>query len=613
MTRTPPLHEQEPSPLPKARKVPTGCLVVLAIPFGIFGFSRALAVIDSLSPFELIRLYWNLVGAIIGLGIPYALLKSTRREPTQEEIRRATAVRGYTPFGCFATIGGFLLVLGIGTMLSAVAQFMEGDSENSIGIGLFAAMLTLLGGWFVVGGGVEARRERPLRDALARNDPEPWRYAYQWTDGKARHRGHKSAPFLFLFAVTWNAIWWPVVLTILTTSDEPARFAFLLPAVFGVFLVLGALQSLRERRTFGETVFVMETFPGTVGGRLAGVVQTRITPAMAQGVVFTATLRCVRRTRRAGSDGQRELLEPLWATSATVPVGVVRGAQGETVALRIDFPVPSEVRPTTLRNAADCIVWFLLVAGETSDGPFAAELEVPIFDLRSEEERAAAAPTLPELDAEVRATAAVPDRGVRVPFDPAISDATAPPSLWRLLFPSPDARFTVEDQHGGLIRVTSESGDRARSRIGMVLTALGVVGLIAALRLPEGQTPDGIGLIPVGAIFAGVFLWLVYYRYTKIELELRSTDLTLRGRSVPHGEAIIPYDTLTAAEVHEGATRTTSRNDVVIRRTVEHNIALIRSDGRATWLGLRVTNRQQADWLAQTIGQRIARARSATR
>jgi hypothetical protein len=613
MTTPPSFPGQEPPTSPKVRKVPTGCLVVLAIPLGIFGIFRALAVIDSFSPFDIVRLYWNLVGAVIGLGIPYALFKVTRREPTEEDIQRATNVRGYTPYGCYATIGGFLLAMGIGATLSAVSNLIAGDTENALGFGTLGAMLTLVGAWFVVGGRVEVRREGPLRDALARNDPEPWRYAAQWAEGKARHTMHKSTFGLYLFALIWNAVAWPTALPILTGSDEPTRFiALILPGI-GVLLVLAAIKSLRAGLTFGETVFTMETFPGTVGGRLTGVVQTRITPAMAQGVFFTATLRCARRTLRTNRDGPSHDIEPLWETSAKVPARVVRNARGETVALRIDLPIPPDVRPTTLNDASDCIVWFLDVAGNTSGTPFAAEMEVPIFDLRTAEERAAATPKLQQLDAEVRAKAAAPDRGIRAAFDPAITDATATPSLSKLIFPSPDARFAIDDQHGGLIRVTSESGDKMRSRIGMVLTAVGVIGLISIMRLPEGQAPDGIGLIPVGALFAGVFLWLVYYRYTKVELELRSTDLTVRARTMRHGESIFPYDTLAGAEVHMGTIRTTTRNGVVTRRIVEHDVTLMGKSGNRTWLGLRVTDRQQADWLVATIKERIARARAAAR
>ena len=613
MTTPPPFPGQQPPTSPKVRKVPTGCLVAIAIPFGIFGFFRALAVIDSFSPFDIIRLYWNLVGAVVGLGVPFALYKVTRREPTEEEIRRATTVRGHTPYGCYATIGGFLLTMGIGATLSAVSRLIAGDTENALGFGTLAAMLTLPGAWLVVGGRIEARREGPLRDALARNDPEPWRYAAQWADGQARHQANKGALGVYIFALVWNAIWWPAALAIVSTGEDPARFIFLLPPGFGVLLVLRALRSMRERRTFGETVFTMETFPGTVGGRLTGVVQTRITPAMAHGVFFTATLRCARRTFRTSRNGPSHDIEPLWETSAKVPARVVRNARGETVALRIDMPIPPDVRPTTLNDASDCIVWFLHTAGDTSGTPFAAEMEVPIFDLRTAEERAAATPKLQQLDEEVRAKAAAPDRGIRAAFDPAITEATATPSLAKLIFPSPDARFAIDDQHGGLIRVTSETGDKMRSRIGMVLTAVGVIGLLSILRLPEGQAPDGIGLIPVVAMFAGVFLWLVYYRYTKVELELRSTDLTLRSRTAPNGEAIFPYDTLTGAEVREGGIRTTTRNGVVTRRVVEHDIALMRATGKATRLGLRVTDRQQADWLVATIKERIARARAAAR
>jgi hypothetical protein len=613
MTTSPSFPGLQTPKLPKLPRVPTGCLVLIAIPFGIFGIFRALAVIDSLSPFDIIRLYWNLFGAVVGLGVPYAFVKSRRRESMEEEPQRATSERGQAPSGCYVTIGGFLLALGIGVTLSSVSRLIAGNTETAFNLGVFAAMLALPGALLVVGVRVEARREGPLRAALARNDPEPWRYDAQWADGKARHRGHKEASVVYFMALVWNAIWWPAALVVLTTDDNPTRFFILLPAGMGVIGQLWAFRSLRERRTFGETVFTMETFPGTVGGRLSGVVQTHITPAMAQGVSFTATLRCVHRIFRLGGQSSYYESRLLWQTSTAVPLRVTSGAGGETVALRIDLQIPTDLQSTTLENPRNCIVWFLDIAGDTSGTPFAAEMEVPVYDLRSAEERATVAPKPQQLDAEVQATAAAPDRSIRAAFDPPITDATATPSLWQLIFPSLHARIAIDEQHGGLIRVTSESGDKTRSRIGMVLTAVSVIAFISILQLPEGQAPNGIGLIPLGAIFAGVFLWRGYYHYSKVELELRSTDLTLRSRTVPNGEAIFPYDTLTGAEVHEGAIRTRIRNDVVMRLVVEHDIALLRSTPQATWLGLRVTDRQQADWLVATIKERIARARAAAR
>jgi hypothetical protein len=592
-------------------QVSRGCLLALAVPLVLMGIGMLSSALGAIRTGDFVRAYWNGVGALLSLGVPVATLVARRRPVS-------APVTGHTPFGCYAIMGGAFLLLGAGMLLSSLRGFLLDDGNEALGYGIVAAALLGLGSWILIGGRVVSRRVAPLVDALRRNDPEPWRHVRDWTDGKARDAGNARVLEAVVLAVVANALAWPMAWAALSNpSDSPARFVFMALPLAGIWTALRALRAVRHRRLHGETIFNMDTFPGVVGESLAGTVLIRIDPGLTRQVVFTVTLTCRRRIeRRSRSPGDGVSTQQLWREQQQVAATAYRSELGTHLAFPIAFAIPLEAEPTTLVEPDDRVLWHLAIDADLGALPFHAEMEVPVFDLRDEKVRAQ---EIPDLSASLPASLPTPAQVAWTPgpfggADPAAGavHGDGAPSIWRRIFPEPVARFAIDEDRSGRVHVESETGDAARAQAGFLLSLAGALGLLLVLRSPALQEVNGLGLIPVAALFGGSFLWLFYYRYTKAELTLSTYDVTLRNRKVPHGQVMLQYAELERAEIAEVGGRTTTKNRNVVHSVVEHDVRIVGRNGRSWAAGLRVTDKQQAQWVVGHLNRRIAASGSTT-
>jgi hypothetical protein len=590
-----------------AKHVSPGCIVAISIPLVLIGLGMLGSFVDAVRSADFVRAYWNGVGALLSLGFPVASVVGRRRQVS-------APVTAHTPFGCYAIMGGGLLLVGTGMLLSSLRGLLQDDSAAAAGYGIVAAALLGLGLWLVIGGRVATQRVAPLVDALHRGDPEPWRHVREWADGRARDAGNSRVVEAVVLAIVANAIVWPIAWAALANPAEtPMRLVFLALPVAGALAALRAARAVRHRRLHGETIFKMDTFPGAVGQSLAGTVLIRIDPALARRVAFTVKLSSQRRMETTSrSSGGGVSIEPLWHAQQHIPAAAYRSELGAHLAFPISFAIPADAEPTTLTDPNDRVRWLLAIEGDVAGLPFQAEMEVPVFDLRDESERALEIPDLPSLSAQHDVLGSEPAPWTAADATPARDAAVAErdaASLWRRVFPARAARFVVDEEPGGRVHVQSETGDEARARAGFFLTVAGALALMMVIGNPVLQQANGVGLIPVAAMFGGSFLWLFYYRYTKSELTLSAYDVTLRKGRGAHNQVMLQYTELDRAEIAEVGGRSTTRNGTVVHRVVEHDVRIIDRNGQSRSAGLRVTDRKHAQWVAGHLNRRIAGSR----
>jgi hypothetical protein len=583
-------------------KVPGGCLVALAVLLVLLGLSMLGSSVGAMRAGDFVGAYWSGVGALLCLGFTAAMVVGRRRPVS-------APVSGHTPFGCYGVMGGALLIVGAGMLLSSLRGLLQGDSNDAMGYGAAGAVLLGLGLWMVIGGHVVTRRTAPLVDALRRDDPEPWRYVQGWTDGKARDAGNTRVVESVVMAVFLNGLTWPMAFAALSTeSDSPALFVFMALPLIGLWAALRAVRAIRHRRLHGETIFNMDTFPGVVGESLGGTVLIRMDPTLAREVVFTVTLTCRRRIeQRSRSSGDGVSTQQLWQQQQLVTGTAYRSELGSHLVFPVAFAIPLGAEPTTLVEPNDRVLWHLAVDADLGRLPFHAEMEVPVFDLRDEKERAQ---EIPELSPSTPRSLPARDETAWTPApfggaDPVGGEGAATPSIWRRIFPEPVARFAADEERSGRVHVESETGDAKRARAGFLLTVAGVLGLLLVMLSPALQEINGVAMIPIAALFGGSPLWVVY-RSTKAELTLSSHDVTLRNRKVDNGQVMLQYTELERAEIEEVGSRTTTRNRTVTHRVVEHDVRIVGRNGRSYVAGLRVTDRRQAQWVAGHLNRRIA-------
>lgn len=276
--------------------------------------------------------------------------------------------------------------------------FVDPDEPGSAVLyrGLRWGLLSLLGVFALMFGGVGfgllalvawGKRKLAEEQRLVAGFPEePWRWKSEWSEGRIRASGRAQFLMPCLMASLWNLVSWPLLLTmrdeILDEENRLALLALVFPLV-GVGLIVWAVRAWVRWRKFGDSVFEMSTFPGVVGGRLAGRVLTSVDLQPTGG--FRLTLSCVNRVRSGSGDNRSTQEHLLWQEVRRIAREPFDYDPGRA-QIPVLFAIPYDCPPTEKRGSDDEILWRLEVNAELPGVDYAAGFEIPIF--RTAESRA---------------------------------------------------------------------------------------------------------------------------------------------------------------------------------------------------------------------------------
>jgi len=124
---------------------------------------------------------------------------------------------------------------------------------------------------------------------------QPWLKNRRWASGRICDQSNVFIFFSVLFSLVLNTIAW--LAAVAAWRDRTQGLAVLIfPLILvalGVALLAWTVRQLMMRLKFGRSVFELETFPGAVGGWLAGTVRARIAFDTPKGIRLE--LECVAR------------------------------------------------------------------------------------------------------------------------------------------------------------------------------------------------------------------------------------------------------------------------------------------------------------------------------
>jgi Protein of unknown function (DUF3592) len=246
-------------------------------------------------------------------------------------------------------------------------------------VGFYLIFVVAFGGvgfGLVAGGLYGARKLRREEELRALHPSLPWLHKQEWRTGRIPS-SRADLVTSSVLAVLWNAISAPLIFLVPREVGRGNLLA-LIGAIFplvGAGLLWWAGRNVFRRMKFGESLLEMESVPGVIGGRLAGVVRT--TRNLEQARSFEATLSAVGKTRsRKGDDrGTEETI--LWQKSQTlVPPSPVRGT---TLSIPVAFAVPADQPPTDESDPDRQIVWRLTLGADVPGLDYEVTFEVPVF------------------------------------------------------------------------------------------------------------------------------------------------------------------------------------------------------------------------------------------
>lgn len=226
-------------------------------------------------------------------------------------------------------------------------------------------------GLVMLGGGllklIDGLRESKLR----RQSPdEPWLWQAKWQAPRLRSTAEHAWSGLG-FAVLWNLVSWTVCI-LAVSSGEATWPVFLIAAIFpliGVGMAGWAAHAWLQRWKWGVSELELATFPGVLGGPLAGVITVSRAIEARDGI--NVRLACVRSEQR----GKHKTDVTVWDCEHTI-VRQLTTPDGLQTLIPAKFVIPRDLPDSN----ADDVTWRLSALAATEGIDFHAEFDVPVFE-----------------------------------------------------------------------------------------------------------------------------------------------------------------------------------------------------------------------------------------
>jgi hypothetical protein len=273
----------------------------------------------------------------------------------------------------FIGAGVSLLSVGIRALqhheANAIAPLLAGFFFTAFSVSFFAIVFVAI-------------RNTARAAALQASAPDqPWLWRAEWTARRIPDRRRSIAVFLWIFAIFWSAISFPVAFLVLRDwpkEQKPALLLFLIfPAVVPAVAIAASYMSLR-RLKFGLSVCTIDAVPIHRGHSFHGEIEMRGDAVPDDG--YRLRLLCVRRIVRGS--GKSQSVDEQAIAQQEMRVSAAGAMRSPTGGVRIPFSmtVPSEGQSCDIRNPRDQILWRLEAAAELPGIDYAASFELPVFD-----------------------------------------------------------------------------------------------------------------------------------------------------------------------------------------------------------------------------------------
>jgi hypothetical protein len=247
---------------------------------------------------------------------------------------------------------------------------------------IFPAVAILFSGigiGVIVFGIINIKKAKILVGLEQKNPDKPWLQKPDWLSGKIKSSNKTMIYFSLFFALFWNLISWPVVIAfipeILKGKNYAMMFIFLFPAV-GIGLIIWFVFLLIRWKKFGESVFVMESMPGVVGGAVKGLIITNVNIKSDSG--FKVELNCVNKYTSGGGKNRKTSERILWQNVRFLKREAMEDDLTKS-AIPVLFKIPFDAKETNEENSNDKIIWRVKVSADVPGVDYSAHFEIPVF------------------------------------------------------------------------------------------------------------------------------------------------------------------------------------------------------------------------------------------
>ncbi len=207
-----------------------------------------------------------------------------------------------------------------------------------------------------------------------------WLDKKEWRNNRIRSEARSTMWGAWFFAIIWNAVSFPILFFLddeLKKGNYVALIGLLFPIV-GIYLIKIAWNRTREWRRYGVIEFVMDPFPGSIGGHVGGTLH--LINVDAHDAKYKIDLECVY-TYMSGSGDSRSRKENIkWFESGYTRV--VPTLDG--IDLRFRFDVPNDLPEADIDQTDDYYFWRLKVSADIPGIDLEREYNIPVYQTVTE-------------------------------------------------------------------------------------------------------------------------------------------------------------------------------------------------------------------------------------
>jgi len=187
---------------------------------------------------------------------------------------------------------------------------------------------------------------------------------------------------IWMFTLFWNVVSWPIliaargVLIAQFQRDDWLPLLALFFPVIGIVCFAVAIKRLMAWRRFGETPLLLNPFPGSIGGHVAGTISLPM--SISKDIRYDVSLVCVYTYETRDSDNKHRSAERMiWQHSQTAHLrrGMSRGLDSMSLLFRFDVP---EGLPRSESKSGNYHHWRIHVHAEMDGVDLDRSFDIPV-------------------------------------------------------------------------------------------------------------------------------------------------------------------------------------------------------------------------------------------
>ena len=445
--------------------------------------------------------------------------------------------------------------------------------------------------------------EKHQEERRSRNPDEPWLWRDDWAAGLIKG-SNQSVILIWLAALVLNLIVTPyslsvVGIVVLERGDVAALIILMFPLAGAVFLVW-AIRATLHRNKFGTSFLKLETLPGVIGGHLKGVIRIPVALLLEEDPLLILT--CTRRTS-IGSNSDSDYEKILWQERQVIRKERIK-AQPHGSSIPFTFDIPYKVEETDRETVNNPLLWHLEAAASVPGVDYEAKFQVPVFRTQESDPE-----FVPGREAEApQAAASLPSVDYQAQFQVPLlrtqkGDPQSVPAGVSEVPQQVAEHLTRRGGNGGIdVRPGRRGGTEfyfapARN-VGFAACITGftlIWSYFTWITLTKGAPiifPIVFSALNVFLFYAVLHFWL---GVSKVLIRWGNVTVT-RGFLWLGIPTRIPRSPVQDTKISIGGQAGS---------TAYYNIYLIRNGKRKICLGYYIKDKRQAEWLAETMKEKI--------